>query len=70
MINQKPEDLDINELTDLTPFSLDVYQNPGKFTSGNLYVQSHVLESAAPLNPWSNDSANELDSGTSTQIDS
>jgi hypothetical protein len=70
MINQKPEDLDINELAQLTPFAIDIFQNRCPFTNAKIFIDTHVLESAAPLNPWSNDSANELDSGTSTQIDS
>lgn len=52
MSDQKHEELDINELSELTPFSLDVYKTHGKFASGNIIVGGHVLESAKPLQPW------------------
>jgi hypothetical protein len=68
MINSKSEELDINELTQLTPFDLDVYQNRGKFKSGGLFVENRVLESAKPLQPWSNDAPNKLESVTSTNV--
>ena len=52
MSNQQHEELDINELSELTPFSLDVYKTRGKFASGNVMIPTHVLQSAKPLQPW------------------
>ncbi|MCC3512847.1 MAG: hypothetical protein JGK29_28605 [Microcoleus sp. PH2017_17_BER_D_A] len=52
MSNQKHEELDMNELNELTPFGLDVYKTRGKFASGNVMIPTHVLQSAKPLQPW------------------
>ena len=52
MNNHKNQELDVHELTELTPYTLDVYKNRGKFKSGGLFVTTHVLESATPLQPW------------------
>jgi hypothetical protein len=68
MTNHKYEELDINELTQLTPFGLDVYQNRSKFSAGHLFVKTRILESAKPLQPWSNDAPNKLESVTSTNV--
>lgn len=46
---------DIEQLTMLTPFDKKYYQNKINFASGNLFVESNVLESAQPLEVW-NDS--------------
>ena len=46
------EELDVNELTQLTPFDATVHKNHGKFSSGNLFVKTQVLESEKPLQPW------------------
>jgi hypothetical protein len=53
MSNQKHEELDMNELTELTPFSLDVYKTRGKIPSSK-DITLKVLESAKPLQPWNN----------------
>lgn len=62
MSNQKHEELDMNELNELTPFGRDVYKTQGKFTSGNIFVKTHVLESAKPLQPWHSKGDNTLTS--------
>ncbi|MEG4228607.1 hypothetical protein QUA35_21050 [Microcoleus sp. N9_B2] len=62
MSNQKHEELDMNELNELTPFGLDVYKTQEKFTSGNIFVKTHVLESAKPLQPWHSQGDNTLKS--------
>jgi hypothetical protein len=51
MIDKKHQELDMNELSELTPFSLDVYKTYAKRTSGNIIDYSRVLESAKPLQP-------------------
>ncbi|MEG3870665.1 MULTISPECIES: hypothetical protein [unclassified Microcoleus] len=65
MSNQKHEDLDMNELTELTPFSLDVYKTRGNFPSTNEIVGGlrwSGLESAKPLQPWNSQGDNTLKS--------
>lgn len=52
MNKDKNQELDVRELTELTPYDLDVHKSRGKFKSGNLFVTTHVLESATPLQPW------------------
>ena len=51
MSNQKHEELDMNELTELTPFSLDVYKTRGNFPSSKITDFGNPLESAKPLQP-------------------
>jgi hypothetical protein len=42
MSNQKhDEELDMNELTELTPFSLDVYKTRGNFPSSKIITGGH-----------------------------
>jgi hypothetical protein len=48
---------DVNELTQLMPFDADVHKNHSKFASGNLFVKTHVLESATPLQPLNDEVA-------------
>ena len=43
---------DIEKLTLLTPFDKKSYQNKINFSSGHLFVESNVLESAQPLEVW------------------
>lgn len=43
---------DIEKLTLLTPFDKKDYQNKINFSSGHLFVESNVLESAQPLEVW------------------
>jgi len=62
VINQKHEDLEINELNELTPFGFDVYKTRGKFGSGHIFTNTHVLESAKPLQPWQSQEDNTLES--------
>lgn len=62
MSDQKHEERDMNELNELTPFGRDVYKTQGKFTSGNIFVKTHVLESAKPLQPWHSQGDNMLNS--------
>ena len=52
MSNQNHEELDMNELTELTPFGLDVYKTRGSFPSSNISSLGKVLQSAKPLQPW------------------
>ncbi|WP_254014107.1 hypothetical protein [Limnofasciculus baicalensis] len=68
MSDHKHEQADINELTKLTPFGLDVYKTRGKFKSGGIFVETHVLESAKPLQPWSIQADNESDSVRSANL--
>lgn len=68
MSDRKQEQADLNELTKLTPFGLDVYKTRGKFKSGNIFVKTHVLESAKPLQPWPSGAANELESVTPASL--
>ena len=50
MSNQKHEELDMNELTELTPFSLDVYKTRGNFPTSS-DITNNVWQSAKPLQP-------------------
>lgn len=54
MNNLKQQNKDKNELNELTPFDLNTFKNPGNFGRGNLFVETQILESAKPLEPWSN----------------
>ena len=60
MSNQKHEELDMNELTELTPFSLDVYKTRGNFPSSK--ITNNGLVSAKPLQPWNSQGDNTLKS--------
>lgn len=51
MIDKNYQELDMNELSELTPFSLDIYKTYAKRVSGNIIDYSRVLESAKPLEP-------------------
>ncbi|MEG3932690.1 hypothetical protein QT990_15780 [Microcoleus sp. T3_B1] len=51
MSNQKQEELDMNELTELTPFGLDVYKTRGNFPSSKITDCGKALQSAKPLQP-------------------
>jgi hypothetical protein len=51
MSNQKHEELDMNELTELTPFGLDVYNTRGNFPSSKIVDAGKALQSAKPLQP-------------------
>lgn len=62
MSTQKHEELDMKELAELTPFGRDVYKTQGKFTSGNIFVKTHIWESAKPLQPWNSQRDNTLKS--------
>lgn len=65
MSNQKQEELDMNELTELTPFGLDVYKTRGNFPSSKITtggLRGSVLESAKPLQPWNSQGDNTLKS--------
>lgn len=68
MSDRKHEQADMNELTKLTPFGLDVYKTRGKFKSGNIFVETHVLESAKPLQPCSSHAADESESVTPASL--
>jgi hypothetical protein len=50
MSNQKHEELDMNELSELTPFGLDVYKTRGNFPTSS-DITNNVLQSAKPLPP-------------------
>ncbi|MCT7993176.1 hypothetical protein [Laspinema olomoucense] len=63
MNNHQDQELDVRELTELTPYNLDIYKSRGKFKSGGLFVTTHVLESATPLQPW----REEVAEATTTQ---
>ncbi|MCC3496384.1 MAG: hypothetical protein JGK38_06935 [Microcoleus sp. PH2017_15_JOR_U_A] len=52
MSNQKHEELDMNELTELTPFGLDLYKTRGNFPSSKITDAGKALQSAKPLQPW------------------
>jgi hypothetical protein len=60
MIDKNHQELDMKELSELTPFSLDVYKTYGKRTSGNIIDYSRVLESAKPLQPSKSQGDNTL----------
>lgn len=62
MSNKKHEELDMNELAELTPFGLDVYKTRSKFGRGNIIANTHILESAKPLEPWNSERDNTLTS--------
>ncbi|NJL68174.1 MAG: hypothetical protein HC849_10095 [Oscillatoriales cyanobacterium RU_3_3] len=52
----------MNELTELTPFGLDVYKTHGNFPSTNQIVGGarwSALESAKPLQPYEEASGSE-----------
>ena len=49
---------DIEKLTLLTPFDKKYYQNKINFSSGHLFVESNVLESAQPLEFWNESKQN------------
>jgi hypothetical protein len=52
MSHQKHEELDVNELSELTPFGLDVYKTRGNLPSSKITTPGNVLQSAKPLQPW------------------
>ena len=62
MSNQNHEELDMNELSELTPFSLDVYKTRGNFPSSKIGINGNLLESAKPLQPWNSQGDNTLKS--------
>lgn len=62
MSNQKHEELDMNELTELTPFGLDVYKTRDSFLSSKIMIFGNLLESAKPLQPWNSQGDNTLKS--------
>ena len=51
MSDQKHEELDMNELSELTPFGLDVYKTRGNFPSSKISDFRNALQSAKPLQP-------------------
>ena len=51
MSNQKHEELDMNELTELTPFGLNVYKTRSNFPSSKIGINGNLLQSAKPLQP-------------------
>ncbi|MBO1065130.1 hypothetical protein [Anabaena sp. 54] len=59
-LEQKNDQYDIEQLTLLTPFDKKVYKNKINFKSGGLFVESNVLESAEPLEPWINSQENNV----------
>jgi hypothetical protein len=62
----------MNELTELTPFGLDVYKTRGNFPSSKVVVGGlrSVLESAKPLQPWNSQGDNTLKSEEASGSDS
>ncbi|MCL2927574.1 MAG: hypothetical protein MGG37_06030 [Trichodesmium sp. MAG_R01] len=48
----------MEQLTLLTPFNKKSYQNTINFSSGHLFVESNVLESAQPLEFWNESKQN------------
>lgn len=70
MTDYKSGKMDMNELTKLTPFGFDVYQKRTQFTSGNLFVETNVLESAKPLQPWSSQTSNSLELVMQSELNS
>ncbi|MCC3496383.1 MAG: hypothetical protein JGK38_06930 [Microcoleus sp. PH2017_15_JOR_U_A] len=65
MSNQNHEELDMNELSELTPFGLDVYKTRGNFPSSKITNNGRrwsVLQSAKPLPPWNSQGDNTLKS--------
>ncbi|GCL54347.1 hypothetical protein NIES3806_16860 [Microcystis aeruginosa NIES-3806] len=51
-LDQLNDQHDIEQLAMLTPFEKKDYQSKINFKSGNLFVESNVLESAQPLEVW------------------
>jgi len=62
MSNQKHEELDMNELNELTPFGLDVYKTRDSFLSSKTIILGNLLESAKPPQPWNSQGDNTLKS--------